>query len=311
MTLKEAFALGDAIGSHRDTLLLLEEATGWTQTQLHLNLNSVNSSENSISAEAAQAFLCMLEQRRQHVPVQYILKQWEFMGLPMYCTGVLIPRADTEVLVEQAVSFVQNLSNLKKLSINSENKPLAVLDICTGSGCIAIAMAHFYTICTANQTYSHTKELLSEDLLSKDLQITAVDIDPNALSVAQKNAILNNVAGQITFLCSDLLAEVHGRFDCITANPPYIPTKDIEGLAEEVRLHEPLQALDGGLDGLDFYRRIIPSCRKYLRPGGAIFLEIGVEQAEPVTDMFCKHNFSDIAVITDLLGRARVVRASV
>jgi len=286
MTLEEAFALGEANCNRRDILLLLEEATGWTQTQLRMNMTLDSSrssrSQHPIPTEATQKFLHMLEQRQRHVPVQYILKQWEFMGLPMYCSGVLIPRPDTEVLVEQAVSFLQNFST------DLEMRPVQVLDICTGSGCIAIALAHFCRYI-------------------RNMQVTAVDIDSHALSVAQKNAIFNNVA--VAFLCSDLLAEVNGQFDCITANPPYIPTRDIDDLAEEVRLHEPLLALDGGVDGLDFYRRIIPACKGHLRANGAVFLEIGVGQAEAVANMFCEQEFSDVEVITDLLGRARVVRA--
>ena len=266
MTLKEAFACFDC----HETLWMLEKATGLTTTELRL------ANENTpLSPEARSLFLHMIEQRRHHIPLQYILGNWEFMGLTMECRpGVLIPRGDTEILATEAIRFLQNCSG----------NPVA-LDMCTGSGCVGISLAYF---CPT----SH---------------VTATDIDQKALALATENALNNNVINRMNFVQSNLFEKVHDQFDCITANPPYIPTLEIADLSDEVQQEPPL-ALDGGVDGLDFYRIIIPASIKYLYPGGGIFLEIGDTQGEAVTEMMKQHNFCDVKMIKDLENRDRVVR---
>jgi len=248
---------------------LLEKATGLSSTELRLK----NITQDTLEPKAKKIFLNMMEQRKNNIPLQYILGRWEFMGLPINCRpGVLIPRFDTEVLAEEAIKF------LKK-----QNKP-RVLDLCTGSGCIAISLASF----------------------CQEAEVNAVDISPIALDLAKENAQLNNL--KINFLLSDLFENVDGKFDCITVNPPYIPSGEIINLQEEVQ-QEPTLALDGGVDGLDFYRAIISTCSEYMNANAAIFLEIGYNQAQDVTDMLQKCGFKNIKIIKDLENRHRVVQA--
>jgi len=269
VTLREAFALSN---SH-ETLWLLEKATGLTTTQLRLADEYV-----SLTPEAKNLFLHMMEQRQQHIPLQYILGIWEFMGLPMECQpGVLIPRGDTEVLAIEAIGFLRNCPDES-----------IALDLCTGSGCVGISLAHF---CPA-------------------AHITVVDIDITALELAKKNAANNGVGDRISFVQSDLFENINGQFHCVTANPPYIPTEEIAGLSKEVR-QEPVLALDGGPDGLDYYRRIISDCKQYLLPNGGVFFEIGDTQGEAVASMLQDHGFRDVAVIKDIESRDRVVRGRI
>ena len=269
VTLKEAFAFSD---SH-ETLWLLEKATGLTVTQLRL------ADENAVlTSEAKNLFAHMIEQRRKHIPLQYILGSWEFMGLPMECCpGVLIPRGDTEILATEAIRFLKNCPD----------NPIA-LDLCTGSGCVGVSLAHF----------------------CPKARITAVDINETALALAKKNAAMNGVGDRISFVQSDLFENISSRFHCITANPPYIPTGEIAGLSEEVR-QEPVLALDGGPDGLDFYRAIISNCKNYLHPDGVIFFEIGDTQGETVARMLQDCGFKDVVIIKDLESRDRVVRGRI
>jgi len=269
MTFKEALAFYD---SH-ETIWLLEKATGLSVTQLRLA-----DDHTLLSPESVSLFLHMIEQRRSNMPLQYILGSWDFMGLPMECRpGVLIPRGDTEVLASEAIDFLQGLLN--------SSSHLKALDICTGSGCVGVSMAYF----------------------CPKLHVTATDINPIALGLAQENAECHNVRDRMAFIHSDLFENISGKFHCITANPPYIPTLEIASLSEVVR-QEPVLALDGGLDGLDFYRAIIPACGSFLFPGGGIFLEIGDTQGEAVVKMMRDYGFKDVAIINDIEDRHRVVR---
>jgi len=268
MTYKAAF---ESINADRQKALwLLEKATGFSGTQLRLIDEGLE-----LNPEAGRKFADMLEQSRRHVPIQYILGSWDFMGLPMKCRpGVLIPRADTEILAEEAVSFLQNFPG----------NPV-VLDLCTGSGCVGISVAHF----------------------CPNARVNAVDIDPLALELSRENAVLNGVQDRMDFVRSNLFEEIEGHFHCITANPPYIPSGDIAGLAEEVK-QEPVLALDGGSDGMEFYRTIVPECRGYLKPKGGLFLEVGADQGKAVAEMMKAHDFRGVMIIKDLEDRHRVVR---
>ena len=269
VTLKEAFALSDS----REILWLLEKATGLTSTQLRLT--DVNT---PLTAESENVLLHMIKQRHKHIPLQYVLGCWEFMGLPIECRpGVLIPRRDTEILAAEAIRFLKNCPE----------SPV-VLDLCTGSGCVGISMAYF----------------------CPEARVISSDINMNAIKLAKENAVNNGVGDRISFIQSDLFEKINGQFHCITANPPYIPTKEIAGLSNEVR-QEPILALDGGIDGLDFYRAIIPVCGKYLLPEGEIFLEIGSTQGKQVAAMLQTHGFKDVAVIKDMESRDRVVRGKI
>ena len=252
-------------GAEPHGLWLLEKATGMTTTQLRL------ADENTVlEIEAERQFRHMIEQRDNGVPLQYILGEWDFMGIPIKCRpGVLIPRRDTEVLAEEAISFLKN-----------KDKPVA-LDLCTGSGCVAIAIAGFC------------------------VHVTAADICREALELAQENAELNGC--QISLIESDLFENITGRFNCITANPPYIPADTIKTLSPEVR-QEPEKALNGGPDGLDFYRAIIPQSKEYLTPGGGLFLEIGNTQGKEVKEIMHSNGFKAVVTVKDFEDRDRVVR---
>lgn len=209
--------------------------------------------------------------RGDHIPLQHLTNEQEFMGLPFYVNeDVLIPRQDTEILVEE----VLKVSNGKK-----------ILDICTGSGCIVISL----------------------DKLSSIESGLGVDISPKALRVAQKNK--SELDSKVTFAYSDIYSQITGTYDIIVSNPPYIPSKDILTLMEEVRIYEPMLALDGEEDGLYFYRMICNRLKEFLVPGGFIFFEIGYNQGKDVTGLLKEAGMTDIKITKDLAGLDRVVSA--
>ena len=211
-----------------------------------------------------------IERRASHEPLQYIEGKAYFMGLEfMVNDSVLIPRFDTEVLVDNA---------LKCIPENSK-----VLDVCTGSGCIAISLS-----------------------VLGGHKVTGVDISKAALEVAENNRI-HNSADKVSFYLSDMFSAVDGVYDCIVSNPPYIRTADINALDHEVKVCEPMLALDGHEDGLFFYRILAKESGKYLRENGLLMVEIGCDQAEDVMKLFRDNNYTDIRVIKDLAGLDRVV----
>ena len=251
-----------------DAWYLLEYVTGISRASYYGN------PEKNISEEEAKRYWEYLEKRARRIPLQHITGEQEFMGLP-FCVNehVLIPRQDTEVLVEEAIRVIQK-----------EMPEAAVLDLCTGSGCIGISIQSFCS----------------------NTQVTAADISEDALKVAQKNAKENQVP--VEFVHSDLFEEISGSYDMIVSNPPYIPSKVIETLMPEVRDHEPIKALDGKEDGLYFYRRITEESVAYLKPGGYLLYEIGHDQGEAVSSYMRENGFDEIEVIRDLAGLDRVVR---
>ena len=209
-------------------------------------------------------------------PLQYITNKQEFMGLNFYVDeNVLIPQPDTEILVEKAIEIAET---------TQKNK---ILDMCTGSGCIAISLA---------------KKI-------NNAQIIAVDISNNALNVANKNAINNNVENKIKFINSDMFNNIEEKFDIIVSNPPYIETETINKLEIEVQ-NEPHLALDGGIDGLKFYKIIANNAFEYLNENGYLLLEIGYNQQESVTQLLQDTGkYKNIETIKDLGGNYRVVIA--
>ena len=258
---KEAYAF--------EAELLLEKAAGLNRTALFLR------GEEVLSEEVLAVYEGFLQEREQGRPTQYILGEWEFMGLPFSVgEGVLIPRADTEVLVETI------LERQQKESIKS------ILDIGTGSGCIPISLGHY----------------------GKFEHIMAVDISQKALGYATKNAHDNQI--KIDFYESDLFtnlpAEWKGNLDAIVSNPPYIPKKDIEELMTEVKDFEPMNALDGGEDGLDFYRAIVEQGRDWLKDGGWLFFEIGYDQGEDLRNLLHEFGYTEVEIRQDLAGLDRV-----
>ena len=258
---KEAYAF--------EAELLLEKAAGLNRTALFLR------GEEVLSAEVLAVYEGYLSEREQGRPTQYILGEWEFMGLPFSVgEGVLIPRGDTEVLVETILEKQQ------------AEKFKSILDIGTGSGCIPISLGHY----------------------GKFEKIMAVDISPKALGYATENAVKNNI--NIDFYESDLFtnlpAEWKGTLDAIVSNPPYIPKKDIEELMTEVKDFEPMNALDGGEDGLDFYRAIVEQAKEWLVDGGWLFFEIGYDQGEDLRKLLQEFGYTAIEIRQDLVGLDRV-----
>ena len=252
-----------------DAELILSYVTGLRKEQLITHDRNILSEKQLVEFEEA------INKRLKAMPVQYIIKRCEFMGLDFYVDEhVLIPRADTEILVEAALGYI------------NERSAGSVLDICTGSGAIATALAK-YCPCLK--------------------RITASDISAKALAVASKNAENNGAGEIIEFAESDLLQDIIGRFDVIVSNPPYIRQADIETLGENVKAYEPLIALSGGEDGLFFYRKMAEEIGFHLNDKGRIFLEIGYDQAEDVTKIFEAKDFNRISLLKDLAGLDRTL----
>lgn len=265
MTSREILRGQDIADADIDAWYLLSFVFGINRTEYVLR------QDEAVSEADYNRTLELIKKRAEHIPLQYITRSQEFMGLEFEVTEeVLIPRQDTELLVEEVLKFCSNKS---------------VLDLCTGSGCIIISLAK----------------------LSNPVKSTAVDISEGAIALASRNAHRHGV--QVEFLQGDLYEPVEDRYDIIVSNPPYIPTKDIKELMPEVREHEPIIALDGREDGLDFYRRIIANAKEHLREKGMIFFEIGYNQGEAVKQLFLDAGFKDVLIKKDLSGLNRVVSA--
>lgn len=258
--LKEA-QIGEA---QLDARLLLEEVCGTDHNTLLCH------GDREVSEAEEEQYRKALEQRAVHVPLQHLLGYQEFMGLRFQVNEyVLIPRQDTEILVEEAMRYLHD--------------GMRILDLCTGSGCILLSLLHY----------------------SNDCEGVGVDISQEALQVAVQNAELLGIRAD--FLKSDLYEKVTGKFDLLVSNPPYIERAIIPTLMEEVREYDPYIALDGGEDGLDFYRRIIGGAQDYLKRGGQILMEIGSGQAKAVSELLREAGFKEIDVCRDFAGLDRVV----
>jgi len=242
------------------------EAAGIEQTEILGKLHS---------------FFENFEKRRRRIPLAQILGRQSFYGLDFFVNeDVLIPRADTECLVDLV------LEDYADLAKQAGSSSLNILDLCTGSGCIGISVA---------------KHLPYQELL-------LVDLSEKALAVAKKNAE-KHLGENVTLLQSDLLTGVQGKkFSLLLSNPPYIVSRVIPGLEREVSEYEPKMALDGGEDGLVFYRRIAKEAKAVLLPGARLYLEIGYDQGESVKDIFQKEGYEAVEVFPDLAGNPRVLR---
>ena len=227
------------------------------------------------------SFFENFEKRRRRIPLAQILGRQSFYGLDFFVNeDVLIPRADTECLVDLV------LEDYADLAKQAGSSSLNILDLCTGSGCIGISVA---------------KHLPYQELL-------LVDLSEKALAVAKKNAE-KHLGENVTLLQSDLLTRVQGKkFSLLLSNPPYIVSRVIPGLDREVSEYEPKMALDGGEDGLVFYRRIAKEAKVVLLPGARLYLEIGYDQGESVKDIFQKEGYEAVEVFPDLSGNPRVLR---
>lgn len=264
MTIREViqrstqFLEGKGVESPRlQVELLLAEVVGLPRLQLYLDIDRV-------LTEVELARLRGLVQRRgKREPLQHILGTANFAGLELKVTGeVLIPRPETELLAEQAVEFLKERHKTMPGTDGDGSSAPAVLDIGTGSGCLPVYVTHRLPGAKA----------------------WTVDVSPAALAIARENAGRHGVADRVHFLHGDAFAALDPdlRFDLIVSNPPYIPSADIETLDPEVRDHDPRLALDGGADGLEFYRRIAREGGRWLKPGGKLMLELGHDQAAAV-----------------------------
>lgn len=223
------------------------------------------------SRDKALSYTDLIEKRAQRIPLQYIIGEQEFMGLEFEINEhVLIPRQDTEILVEEVLKVCKDKS---------------LLDMCTGSGCIVISLSKLGSLKAA----------------------VASDISQKALLLAEKNAKKHKT--NIDFILSDLFDRVVGKYDIIVSNPPYIKSEELKSLMPEVKNYEPKQALDGGLDGLIFYKRIISDIDRFLNPGGYVFFEIGYDQGEAVSKLLLRAGFIDVNIKKDFNDLDRVVYA--
>ncbi len=248
-----------------DAWYLLSHVTGFDRTKYYMH-----SQEEAPDKQCAD-YMALISKRAEHIPLQYIIGSTEFYGLPFEVDeNVLIPRQDTETLVEEALKVTKDGDR--------------VLDLCTGSGCVLLTI-----------------------MCNRDgIDGTGVDISDGALSIARRNA--DNLKQNPKWICTDLFENVEGLYNSITANPPYIETEVISGLMPEVKDFEPMTALDGGFDGLDLYPRLINGAKERLFPGGSLLVEIGYNQGEAVKKLFEEAGFEQVEVIKDLPGQDRVVK---
>jgi len=230
-----------------------------------------------VSPETEQMIGALVERHLNGEPVAYLIGEWEFYGLPLDVSeAVLIPRPDTEVLCEQAIDYVKGLGSCR------------VLDLCTGSGCIGLAIA-------AN---------------APECRVLLGDISEGAVRICRQNIRRNSLTGQVTVMTMDALQpppKAIGEFQCIVSNPPYIPKADIDGLDVSVKNFEPYLALCGGEDGYDFYTAIIRHWKNALADGGRLYFEVGIGQADTVLRMMRAEGFGELEIVPDLQGIPRVV----
>ena len=256
--------------------LIVASASGKTTAKLLQDMRLY--ATDAVEKKAAD----MLSRRLAGEPVAYITGVWEFRGLPMEVTpDVLIPRIDTEVLAEEAINW-----------LTRNRRDGRVLDLCSGSGCIGCAIADALPQC----------------------QVVLADISPEAIELSRRNVARNGLAGRVSYMLTDATKAppvMSGRFDIIVSNPPYIPSFEILTLDASVRDYEPIWALDGGEDGLDFYRSIVENWLPSLRSGGALMLEVGAEQSGPVKEIMRAHGMRDAVSVLDTRGVERVVKALV
>ena len=276
MTYRECYEQGcrtlQAAGIEEATLdarLLLEAVCGTDRNDLLVH------GEQPVMPQAEEKYLYWIRQRAEHIPLQQLTGEQGFMGLTFNVNEhVLIPRQDTEILVEEV---------LKEL-----HDRMRILDMCTGSGCILLSLLHY----------------------SNDCEGLGVDLSAEALEVAGQNVLkvlTPEKAEHAHFLQSDLFEKVEGKFEIIVSNPPYIASAEVEKLMPEVRDHEPRMALDGTEDGLHFYRRIIKEAGKHLVNSGMLFFEIGYDQGQAVSELMRAGGYREVQVVQDYAGLDRVV----
>ena len=281
-----------------DVRIMLSTASGLSDSMLFAYIF------DEVPEEVLERFSVMLERRKKHEPLQYILGFQEFMGLQFLVTpDVLIPRQDTELLAEKGIEAAGHAISLRKKSLQKEcenAEPVRILDLCTGSGCVAVSVAD-----GADRILAEYEDCGYKGKVC--VSVTAADISEAAVKVAEKNAEINKTERvAVSFKVSDLFSETEGKFDVITANPPYVKASSIEILMPEINRYEPWLALDGGADGLVFYRRIVAEAPGYLKNGGRLIMEMDDDQGPAVADMLKNRGFCNVAVYRDLTGADRV-----
>lgn len=266
----ERLTAGGIDSPRLDAEILLAHVLGWRRLSLYVD------AEKNLPLEKILRFDELITRRLKKIPVAYLIGTREFMGLAFAVNeNVLIPRPDTEILTEVVGEYLR--------SVGGE---VTFADLGAGSGAICISILKFV----------------------KNARATAIDISAEALEVARFNAAKFHVDDRIKFFCGDLFAPLTGKFNAIVSNPPYIPTGELETLQAEVQ-REPRLALDGGADGLNFYRRIISDAPKFLTAGGLLAVEVGINQAAAVKNLLAAEKFTDIKIFRDLSGIERVVAA--
>ena len=276
-SLAQLYQFGRKVLSRRDTGDSSMEAAYLFQKVFGLDRSALAvHGEEIVPLIKAEEFLSLINRRKEGEPLQFLVGEWEFLVLPFFVgPGVLIPRPETELLAETALSIAEGLPSP------------ALLDLCSGSGCLPIALGHF----------------------RPDAQVWGVELSSDAMGYFRRNLERGGV-GNVTAVLGDVFSlpvEITGRrYQVITANPPYVRRGALPGLQKEVR-HEPVMALDGGEDGLEFYRRLPGICRELLAPGGVLLLEIGEEQGEVVCGLMREAGYRDVTVKKDLSGLDRVV----
>jgi release factor glutamine methyltransferase len=283
--LSRLFELQGIEAPAKESELLITETVSITKARLF-------SSDHEISPELSRRIDALAARRLTGEPMQYIIGHVQFHGLFIHVgKGVLIPRPETELMVEQAIKLIKkNLGSQRpetgKQPHSAKHEPeITILDLCTGSGCIALALAG---------------ELSQSAVMG-------IDNSDEALTYARRNAGHNGMAN-VTFLKGDLFSplEAGSAFDCIISNPPYIRHADINKLQIEIREHEPIEALDGGEDGLVVYRRIFREGPAYLRDNGMLILEVGADQADDIRRLAADAGFSDFSFVMDYAGIERI-----
>lgn len=262
--------------ARRNAEWMLCHTLGWSMLDLYVN------SAAPLDETHVETYWECVERRASREPLQYILGGTEFMSFPFEVQpGVFVPRPETEVLVERAEAL------LRAIPLHRE---LSVLDLCCGSGIIGVSLARRIA----------------------NLRVTAVDVSRKAIELTRHNANINGVSPRVRVVKCDaftFMTPRAPRYTAILCNPPYIATGELAELPREVREHEPVTALDGGADGLDFYRRVVPSLAAKLHPGGFVMFEIGDTQGPAVSELLRGAGFARVDVIKDLSGRDRVVTA--
>ncbi|MBQ8559134.1 MAG: peptide chain release factor N(5)-glutamine methyltransferase [Tyzzerella sp.] len=297
MTLREAYEYGQGElklagieDAAVDAWYLLEFVTGISRAMYFLNM------QEKMSGEQEEVYRSYIERRASHIPLQHITGVQEFMGLE-FCVNehVLVPRQDTEILVESVLDVLE--------------PGMKVLDMCTGSGCILISLLKHsqpegcQPVCSQFKNRQSACGQLAID--ENNVSGVGVDVSEEALQVARKNR--DKIGVQAELIQSDLFENVSGRYDIIVSNPPYIRTAVIEELKEEVKFHDPFLALDGKEDGLYFYRKIVEKSPEFLNQGGKLCFEIGHDQGEVVKRLMEEAGFVGVTIKKDLAGLDRVV----